>query len=224
MLNNINYIDKVFITSLPNYYLSKFKNKFYFIPNPVDPSVEKNKNFLKNNLSYDLFFSLSHGQHRGVLKSGKKDERDNFIDTLYNSLYEVKKYFISTTFNTPKWGSEFFYYLGNSRMGLNMSRGQYQKLYSSDRIVSLIGNGLLTFMDQKTNYGKFFTNKEIIFYKNKNDLIKKILFFKKNDTLAKKYAKNAYHKYHKYFNTKEICSYILSECGLTKRKKFYWLK
>ena len=224
LLNNINYIDKVFITSLPNRHLSKFKNKFYFIPNPVDSSVEKNKNFLKNNLSYDLFFSLSHGQHRGVLKSGKKDERDNFIDTLYNSLYEVKKYFISTTFNTPKWGSEFFYYLGNSRMGLNMSRGQYQKLYSSDRIVSLIGNGLLTFMDQKTNYGKFFTNKEIVFYKNKNDLIKKILFFKKNDTLAKKYAKNAYHKYHKYFNTKEICSYILSECGLTKRKKFYWLK
>ena len=143
LLNNINYIDKVFITSLPNRQLSKFKNKFYFIPNPVDSSVEKNKNFLKNNLSYDLFFSLSHGQHRGVLKSGKKDERDNFIDYLYNSLHQVKKYFISTTFNTPKWGSEFFYYLGNSRMGLNMSRGQYQKLYSSDRIASLIGLSLI---------------------------------------------------------------------------------
>jgi spore maturation protein CgeB len=109
-------------------------------------------------------------------------------------------------------------------MGLNMSRGQYQKLYSSDRIASLIGNGLLTFMDQKTNYGKFFTNKEIVFYKNKDDLIKKILFFKKNEILAKKYAKNAYIKYHKYFNAKEVCSYILSECNLIKRKKFYWLK
>ena len=224
LLNNINHIDKVFITSLPNRNLSKFKNKFHFIPNPVDLSVEKSKNFLKNNLSYDLFFSLSHGQHRGVLKSGKKDERDNFIDYLYNSLHQVKKYFISTSFNSPKWGSEFFYYLGNSRMGLNMSRGLYQKLYSSDRIVSLIGNGLLTFMDQKTNYDKFFTNKEVVFYKNKSDLIKKILFFKRNDVLAKKYAKNAYLKYHKYFNAKEICSYILSECDLIKRKKFYWLK
>ena len=36
LLNNINYIDKIFITSLPNKILSKFKNKFYFIPNPVD--------------------------------------------------------------------------------------------------------------------------------------------------------------------------------------------
>ena len=28
-------------------------------------------------------------------------------------------------------------------MGLNISRGAYQNLYSSDRISSLIGNGLL---------------------------------------------------------------------------------
>ena len=66
LLNNINYIDKIFITSLPSKILSKFKNKFYFIPNPVDSSIENNKNFLNNNPLYDLFFSLSHGQHRGV--------------------------------------------------------------------------------------------------------------------------------------------------------------
>ena len=108
-------------------------------------------------------------------------------------------------------------------MGLNMSRGNYQNLYSSDRISSLVGNGLLTFMDKKSNYQKFFTDKEIIFYKNKIDLIKKILFYKKNDALAKKYAKNAYQKYHKHFNSKEVCSYILAESNLIKRRKFYWL-
>ena len=222
LLNNINHIDKIFITSLPNKILSKFKNKFYFIPNPVDSSIENKKNFLNNNVHYDLFFSLSHGQHRGVLKSGKTDERDDFIDVLHSSLHQIKKYFISSNVNSPKWGSDFFYYLSNSRMGLNISRGQYQELYSSDRIASLIGNGLLTFMDQKTNYNKFFTNKEIIFYKNKNDLINKIIFFKKNDHLAKKYARSAHQKYHKYFNSKEVCSYILSECNLIKRKNFYW--
>ena len=103
---------------------------------------------------------------RGVLKSGKSDERDSFIDSLHSSLHEIKKYFISSNFHYSKVGGRiFFHYLSNSRMGLNISRGQYQKLYSSDRIASLIGNGLLTFMDQKTNYNKFFTNKEIIFYK-----------------------------------------------------------
>ena len=223
LLNNINLIDKVFITSHPNKALSKCKNKFHFIPNPVDLSVETNKNFLRNSLDYDFFFALSHGQHRGVLKIGKKDERDNFIEYLYKNLHQVKKFFISTSFNSPKWGSEFFYYLSNSRMGLNMSRGNYQNLYSSDRISSLVGNGLLTFMDKKSNYQKFFTDKEIIFYKNKIDLIKKILFYKKNDALAKKYAKNAYQKYHKHFNSKEVCSYILAKSNLIKRRKFYWI-
>ena len=108
LLNNINHIDKIFITSLPNKILSKFKNKFYFIPNPVDSSIESNKNFLNNNILYDLFFSLSHGQHRGVLKSGKTDERDNFINFLHSSLHQIKKYFISSNFNSPKWGSDFF--------------------------------------------------------------------------------------------------------------------
>ena len=35
-------------------------------------------------------------------------------------------------------------------MGLNLSRGNPVKYYSSDRIVQLMGNGLLTFIDHKT--------------------------------------------------------------------------
>ena len=33
-------------------------------------------------------------------------------------------------------------------MGLNLSRGKPVKYYTSDRIVQLIGNGLLTFIDK----------------------------------------------------------------------------
>ena len=31
---------------------------------------------------YDLFFAMSHGVHRGVLKKGKFDERENLINYL----------------------------------------------------------------------------------------------------------------------------------------------
>ena len=40
-------------------------------------------------------------------------------------------------------------------MGLNLSRGQPVKYYSSDRIVQLMGNGLLTFINHKTFYSDF---------------------------------------------------------------------
>jgi len=224
LFSNIRYLDQTFVTSGITTSLTKFKNKIHFIPNPVDQSIEINKNFLKTNLPYDLFFALSHGQHRKGLKFGKTDERDTLIDYLHINLPFLRKFFISSNFNTPKWGAEFYHYIENSKMGLNISRGKSQNLYSSDRIATLVGNGLLTFMDIKTKYMKFFTNKEIIFFKNNKDLVKKILFFKKNEKLAVQYAKNAYNKYHKHFNSEIVCSFMLSKVGYSNKKNFFWTK
>ena len=56
-------------------------------------------------------------------------------------------------------------------MALNLSQGKPLKYYSSDRIAQLIGNGLLTFIDEKTKYNDFFSKDEVVFYKNQNDLI-----------------------------------------------------
>ena len=58
----------------------------------------------------------------------------------------------------------------NSKMGLNLSRGQPVKYYSSDRIAQLLGNGLLTFVDIRTKFDHFFSNNQIVFYNDLNDL------------------------------------------------------
>ena len=44
-------------------------------------------------------------------------------------------------------------------MGLNLSRGKPTKYYSSNRIASLMGNGLLTFIDKKVQMHHFFNKK-----------------------------------------------------------------
>ncbi len=49
----------------------------------------------------------------------------------------------------PVWGNEFYKSLLNSKMALNLSRGEPTKHYSSNRIASLMGNGLLVFIDKK---------------------------------------------------------------------------
>ena len=49
-----------------------------------------------------------------------------------------------------------------------------------------MGNGLLTFIDKKTEIDDFFNRKEIIFYNNINDLSDKIRFYIKNDKEIKK--------------------------------------
>ena len=108
-------------------------------------------------------------------------------------------------------------------MGLNLSRGKPIKYYSSDRIVQLVGNGLLTFIDEKTMLTDFFSNKEIVFYKNINDLSYKLNKYKNDKKLGKQIAKNGKSKYLKYFNSDIISEYILSKSFNYKLKqKVIW--
>ena len=37
----------------------------------------------------DVFYALSHGVHRGVLRPGKEDERETFISKLQNSTLSI---------------------------------------------------------------------------------------------------------------------------------------
>ena len=101
----------------------------------------------------------------------------------------------------PIWADQFFKKISNSYMGLNLSRGKPIKYYSSDRIAQLIGNGLLTFIDEKTYLNDFFSDKEIIFYKDIDDLSFKLNKYKKDKKLGKKIAENGKKKYLKYFNS-----------------------
>ena len=64
----------------------------------------------------------------------------------------------------PIWGDYFYKALVNSKMGLNLSRGKPTKYYSSNRIASIIGNGLLTFVDKKVMMNDFFNNNELRIY------------------------------------------------------------
>ena len=108
-------------------------------------------------------------------------------------------------------------------MGLNLSRGKPIKYYSSDRIAQLMGNGLLTFIDEKTCYSDFFNKNEIITYKNTDDLIEKILKYKKDDQLRKKIARNGRKKYFQLFNSTTVAKYIISRT-FGNSQKYIWEK
>ena len=96
-------------------------------------------------------------------------------------------------------------------MGLNLSRGKPTRYYTSNRISSLIGNGLLTFIDKKTELNEIFTSKEVIFYNNTDDLSSKIKFYKDKDNLRKQIARRGKNKYFKLFNEKRIANYIIQK-------------
>ena len=125
----------------------------------------------------------------------------------------------------PIWAENFLKKVSNSSMGLNLSRGKPIKYYSSDRLAQLMGNGLLTFIDKKTFLQDFFSNKEIIFYSDIDDLSYKLNKYKKDVKQRKLIAKNGKEKYFRYFNSTIVADYIIKKTLDTKNtRKFIWEK
>ena len=221
--NNLENVDFCFLTSSPKLFKkNKFYKKLKFIPNPIDTSIDNYTNYSEKNLNYDIFVAISHGQNRGILKKGKKDERENFINKLIKNLPQLKFAQFGINSFEPVWGSNYYYYLSRSKMALNLSRGNYQEKYSSDRISSLLGNGLLVFINKKTNFHSILTNKEVVYYKNFKDLVKKIKYYAKNDNERIKIAKLGHKKYHEHMSNIVITKYIMSCLGIANNKKPFW--
>ena len=92
---------------------------------------------------------MSHGVNRGVLKEGFEDNRIQFLEKLIKKIPNIKHDFRGFKNKQPIWGNDFYDALVNSKMGLNLSRGIPTKYYSSNRIASILGNGLLLLLIKK---------------------------------------------------------------------------
>ena len=206
-----NLVDHTFITTDPSELKKQEKdiNNLHFFFVPVDKNIEF-FDVYKLRPQKDLFYAMSHGVNRATLKEGTEDDRIIFLNKLVKKIPDIKYDFYGFANKQPIWGDNFFRSLINSKMGLNLSRGKPTKYYSSNRIASIMGNGLLTFIDKKVQMDHFFNTKEIVFYNNINDLADKINFYSKNDQLRKKIAKNGQKKYFRLFNEKRITEYFIN--------------
>ncbi len=223
ILDKKHFMDATFLTTDPNS-LSLDINNTFFIPNPCDHSFETLKNYEKK-CENDVFFAMSHGVHRGSLKKGKSDDREIFINKLIKRNKDIKFDIYGMNNVQPIWGDDFINKISNSSMGINLSRGEPIKYYSSDRIAQLVGNGLLTFIDNKTFFKDFFSDKEIIFYDDMSDLSYKLNKYKKDHKLRKKIAKNGKKAYFRYFNSTLVSEFIiLKTFNANYNKKFIWSK
>ena len=207
--NNL-LIDNYFLTTHPSEISTSInKKKMFFLPIPVDENIE-NLELYKNNYKYkDLFFAFSHGVNFGKLKRGKSDERETFINDLMNNFPKINYNILGVSNHEPKWNYEFYKELSKCKIALNLSRGMPLRYTSSNRIASLIGNGIYTFIDQKTKYSDFFDENEMGFYKNINDLGKKIEILLSNPKKLQKFGRLGKKRYFELFNNKKIAKEII---------------
>jgi spore maturation protein CgeB len=75
----------------------------------------------------------------------------------------------------------------------------------------LVANGIPTLIDEKVKFSDFFSNNEMIFYKDIYDLIDKVNYYKKNERKRVQLGINGKNRYFKIFNNRIVADYIFSK-------------
>ena len=221
---NFDLIDEYFITTSPDIVKSKIPySKLNFLPIPVDPNIEE-YDFSEVEKKNDMFFALSHGVNYGKLKDNSFDKRSIFIQKLIDQSNNELTFNILGLYNEqPKWNYDFNDLLKLSKTALNLSRGGPSKHCSSNRIASLMGNGILPLIDERIKYQDFFNNDEIITYKNENELISKLITLKDNKKELIKRSKKAKKSYFAYFENTIVADSFIYKLFYSKKKfKYIW--
>ena len=221
---NQDLIDQYFVTTYPNSIKTIIpKNKINYMPIPADENIENLEIYNNQNRYKDLFFALSHGVNFGKLKRNNIDERESFLNDL---ILNNKKF----TFNMlgygneqPKWNYNYYNELSKCKMALNLSRGKPTKYTSSNRIASLVANGIMTFIDKKTKYYDFFSSDEMGFYTDAKDLLNQMDKINGDMTKINKISRNGKRKYFTIFGNSIISEYLLFKTFNIRNKfRYIW--
>jgi len=195
------YLDAFFATTSPEYYKQFFTNKtnFLFMPNMCDDSIETLKAFENKKYDYDLLFI------------GRKDEnRKDFINKLLD-MTEIHFKIFGNDKQSLIFGQNFLNTIARSKMVLNYSRYNDIPLYSSDRAIQLLAQGSLVFSPRIPEFDTLFSEDEMIYFDDFDDLKTKLLFYKNNDEKRIEVSRKGWKKAHALYNSTSITEKMIEE-------------
>ena len=227
------YLDGIFSTTADEKISQCITNNFIsFFPNIVDSTIENQKIYENKEYDKDVFFALSHAVGTGKLKSKNSnkenlDPRVQFITNLSENLPNIKFNLFGLKNIQPVWANDFLDEISKCFMGICLQRKPLLKYGLSDRIAQYLGNGLMVFIQNETQYYDILKDKkEAVYFDGVDDLIKKIKYYKENKNKALNIAKSGYIKIHTYCNEKIITKYFLDclngDSEIQLQEKYHW--
>ena len=211
-------VDTLFCTSAGSL-LSQFKPRksASYLPNVVDPSIDILKNHNETDFEFDIVFIGSDGHDK---------KRRQFLQTFLQRARQasIKVGCFGAQGFPPVRGSQFIETLSRSPMSLSIGRIIDVKWYTSDRIGQLTGNGLLTFSSEVLDFRTLYSDNELVYFKDEDDLINKIIYFKNNEQERQRIAKNGYQRAHQCYNSQRVAKFITEETLGTLSEDYEWLE
>jgi glycosyltransferase involved in cell wall biosynthesis len=175
--------------------------KIHYLPNPVDPSVETLRNDERDDTPLDLVYcghDYKDGPRQVFLRGLKARTEQQGIAFRHCGCLGAPSVF----------GQRYIDTLAQSRMGLNYSRSNEMPYYSSDRIGQLTGNGLLTFSQETPGLRTLFSDEEMVYFTDLDDLMDRLAYYKHHDDEARAIARRGRLRAHASYNSQRIARFI----------------
>jgi len=202
--SRLKIIDNFFITTDPIELNSlglekEIIDKCEYLPNFCDASIDSFKSYENKKHDYDLLFI------------GRYDkEREPFINFLKNTFTNLNLGLFGLDKNNIITGTNYLKTIASSKIGINYSRRNDISMYSSDRIIHLMANGVLVFSPKIPNLEQIFSDTEIVYFSTQEDLKNKVEFYLKNSSERIQIAKEGWKKAHSCYNERIITKNIIN--------------
>lgn len=180
------------VSSLHNYIddFQKMGVSTEYLPWCFEESILKDVKTNKRNYNttYIGGFSPHHSQGNKILEYVSKRVRIDFWG--YGENYLPVNSTIKNSFHGEAWGKDMYKIFAESKIVVNRHINISKQYANNMRMFEATGMGALLITDTKVNNGEFFNiGKEIVVYSSPVDLVKKIKYYLKNESLRKKIAK-----------------------------------
>jgi hypothetical protein len=180
-----------------------------FLPNPVDPSIERGDNHRKAALPFDLFYACGHPSRPLRTVCGKDWDMNKLMTALLAELPGVRPLLGGVLGRPRLMGADYQTALETAALGLNISRRADWPLYSSDRLAQLIGNGMAVLIERATGYDTLFEDDEMLFFSSLDELAAKIRDAVAAPERRQAIAAKGRDKYLRWFNERVVARYMV---------------
>ena len=185
------------------------------IPNWVYQGAESGEVFNAKNYKNDLIFAGS---------DYNESERQSLLTHLRDNIPNLRFKIYQALGNPRVHGRPYYQALEDSLMGLSLSRRGDVPWYTSDRFQQMLGNGLCTFSPRTEGLTQLFSDEDVVWFDDEQNLIEKISYFKSSPSEAKTIAASGWEKVHRICSAQRVAKFMLELIsGVKFSEKYEWM-
>ncbi|MGE4314155.1 MAG: glycosyltransferase [Pseudobdellovibrionaceae bacterium] len=202
----VGHVDAIFVTTAGDV-LQQFSHpdtRVSFMPNPVDPAIERDKAFANEEADIDLLFL-------GSVLRDQKDHRADTASKLQEALSAEMNLYIGGAAGTEDkvFGAKYMNLLSRSKMGLCISKTTDYYLYSSDRMSQYMGSGIMAFIPEGPRFEDVLGEGAFVSVANDEDLIEKVRYYHTHEVERDNIAQTGYIRIREAFHVEKVCQYMI---------------